>query len=374
MPNTIFEIDRFACLLLLGFAAFLWLLHRWAKGFSSPRLLYSSMADFQMPHISWREYFSHLPRYLLIASLILFGAAFIDPHVLIKKTKIEETPLRKTNMPTEGIAMYLVLDQSGSMGEKAHGSQTKMDLLKSLTSEFVKGNPAAGLQGRPSDMIGLVSFARGASVLVPLTLDHEEILKKLAKLEVVRSEEEDGTSIGYAIFKTANLIAATRHFAEDLAENGKPAYTIKSAVIILVTDGFQSPSPLDKDKRLRNIDLVEAAEYAKQENIKLYIINVEPRLAKPEFAAYGNLMQQVANITGGSFYFATTPAALGRIYVDIDRLEKSALPIQQEYELPLSRKLQLYRRVSFYPYLIAAGMAFLFLSMLLHSTVFRRVP
>ena len=194
-------------------------------------------------------------------------------------------------------------------------------------------------------------------------------------LEYVTAREEDGTSIGYAIFKAANLIAATRHYAEDLAGEGKPAYDIKSSVMILVTDGLQSPSPLDKGKRLRNIDLIEAANYAKQQGIKVYIVNVEPRLASKEFEAHRSLMKQVAGITDGRFYLVENATSLAKIYADIDRLEKSELPVETRYVTPPKRLLpHLWRRVSLYPYLIGIALTAFFVSLILETLFFKRVP
>ena len=377
MPSIIFALDYFAVGLLLAFAAAFVLFWRWGRLYKTPQLFFSSLDNFPIDHRSWRQRLSNLPRYLLIGALLFFSLAFIDPHLLVQKTKEKQLPMQRKNIPTEGLAIYYILDQSGSMGEKIQGkSSTKIDLLKQFTQAFIKGDSSLGLKGRPNDMIGIVAFARGVQILSPLTLDHEQILSQLAKLDVVRKDDQDGTSIGYAIFKTANLIAATRHFAEDLAGTAAtPPYTIKSAVMILVTDGFQSPSPLDQGKRLRNIDLMEAAEYAKQQNIKLYIVNVEPRLAtNPEFAAYRKLMQQTAEITGGKFYMTDSSLSLDKIYADIDRIEKSTFFAESGNILPLSQRLHFYDRVSFYPYLAAMGMALLFVSIFLSGTILRRAP
>lgn len=376
MPSVIFALDYFAFALFLAFAAAFFLVWYWSRLYKPPQLFFSSLDNFPIAHGSWRQKLSDLPQYLLLGTLLLFGLAFIDPHVLVEKTKEKHLPMQQKN-PTEGLAIYYILDQSGSMGEKIQGkSHTKMDLLKKFTQAFIKGDSSLGLRGRPNDMIGIVAFARGVQILSPLTLEHEQILSQLAKLDIVRREDQDGTSIGYAIFKTANLIAATRHFAEDLAGTAAtPPYTIKSAVMILVTDGFQSPSPLDQGKRFRNIDLMEAAEYAKQQNIKLYIVNVEPRLAtNQEFASYRKLMQKTAEITGGKFYTTDNSLSLDKIYAEIDRLEKSTFFAESGSILPLSQRLHFYDRISFYPYLVSIGMVFLFVSMFLSGTILRRVP
>lgn len=250
----------------------------------------------------------------------------------------------------------------------------KIDLLKEVTKEFIVGDAADGLAGRPNDMIGLVAFARGADVLSPLTLDHRAVLEELEQLKPVSERVQDGTSIGYAIFKTANMIAATRHYAEDLISKGEPAYSIKNAIMILITDGMQDPNPLDKGKRLRNMDVPEAAAYAKKEGIKLYIINVEPKLSTEEYAPYRHIMQRAARSTGGEFFMIDQTGSLDRIYQQIDALEKSVLPAEAAQLGGYDDRPDLFQRLSLYPYLIAFGIFSLLGSIFLQTTLLRRAP
>jgi Ca-activated chloride channel family protein len=384
MQDISFSIDFTALIVALFIAGFLYLMWSWSKIFQSPHIKFSNLSGLMSEKPGFREAYKKLPQQLLIGAFALFFFAFMDPHFYVPREKVEkEEPMKQVNIPTEGIAVYLVLDQSGSMAGqiKARNSQgrwvqmTKMDLLKQVTTEFVKGEPEAGLQGRSGDMLGLVAFARGAQVLAPLTLDHQSILKELEKLNYTADFDQDGTAIGYAIFKTANLITATRHYAQDLAGEGIPAYEIKSNVMILVTDGFQSPNPLDKNKRLRNIELVEAADYARANKIKLYIINVEPKMAIEEFALHRKLMKQIAELTGGQFYLVDSSMDLEKIYSEIDQLEKSTLPVETRFAAPpKSQQPDLYRRISLHPFFISLGMLFIAASTLLETIFMRRVP
>jgi Ca-activated chloride channel family protein len=197
-------------------------------------------------------------------------------------------------------------------------------------------------------------------------------LKELNAFNTVGERDQDGTSIGYAIYKAASLIAATRHYAEALAEKKEPAYTIKSEVIILLTDGLQDPNPLDKGKRLRNMDVPEAALYAKSQGIHLYIVNVEPQLNDEQFAPYRHIMQKAAASSGGRFYMVDEKGNLDKIYHDIDQLEKGLI------REPLSRnkdqRPDLYRKISFYPYLTALAAACLLCYIFFETYFFRRVP
>lgn len=373
-------IDSTACLLLLLFAGFGFILWKWGQSFQSPHIKFSSVNTLITEKKSTKQLYANFPKKLMGLALALFSLAFIDPHYYAEKTPEEKkkSPIQQVNIPSEGIAIYLVLDQSGSMSGEVRArfrTLTKMDLLKEVTRDFVVGNQKSNLKGRPNDLLGLVTFSRGAQVLSPLTLDRQAIVDQLDQLEYTTDLNQDGTAIGYAIYKTANLIAATRHYAQELEGEGKPAYDIKSSVMILVTDGLQAPSALDRGKKLRNIELLDAARYAKEQDVRLYVINVEPRIVSKEFSAHRSLMKKAAQMTGGKFYLVDSSVSLDRIYAEIDNLEKSIFPVETQYiSPPKSLQPHLYRRVSFYPYLIGLGMVALLIGVLLETTVMRRVP
>lgn len=378
MAGIFFEIDWIAFGIALAFLIALFFAWKWSRTYPDPQLYFSDLANLKTSPPGWRVQYAALPRWLEQSALALFLLAFIDPHLQIAKNA--QLPASQ-QISSEGIAIYLVLDQSGSMKEKLSGvidgktvTLPKIDLLKEKTAEFIRGNPQLGLKGRPNDLIGLVSFARSAKVLSPLTLDHDYLLKQLAALNVVQDKSQDGTGIGYAIFKTANLIAATRYYSQELAKAGNVDYEIKSAIMIVVTDGLQDPNPLDQGNRLRTLGLQEAAEYAKEKNIRVYIINIDPMFETKEFDPHRRLMQRIAELTGGKFYLKSSQNLL-QIYEEIDNLEKSTLPdTGDKQERPKDKQPDLYRRISFYPYLIGLGIILLLLSITLNATLFKRVP
>ncbi|MCF6286001.1 MAG: VWA domain-containing protein, partial [Candidatus Hydrogenedentes bacterium] len=141
---------------------------------------------------------------------------------------------------SKGIAIEMALDRSGSMAEEmAFEGKTlnRLDVVKRVFNEFVLGNNA-GLDGRPNDLIGLITFAGYADTIAPLTLGHGAIASQVAKVEMPPPRsEEDGTAIGDAI----SLAAARLKTAEEaqLRVNAKLGsdYEIKSKIIILLTDG-----------------------------------------------------------------------------------------------------------------------------------------
>jgi len=371
-----FDLDWKALLAVLLGGALVGYLWRWRRNFAEPSISYSEVEGLDRKQ-SWRVAWVFLPTLLMWVAFIAFCCAFIDPHFFVNRraSDSDAVPAR----PVEGIAIYLILDQSGSMKEEVvvetpkGGLQSisKIDLLKQVSRQFILGDPSIGLTGRPDDLIGLVFFARGAHVMSPLTLDHRTVLQELDKFKEIGDKDQDGTSIGYALFKTANMIAATRHYEKELAAKGESVYEIKSSVMVLITDGLQDPNPLDKGKRLRNMDVPEAAEYIKEQGIRLYIANIDPGMSTKEFEPYQHIMQRAAGLTGGKFFMVENGSSLEQIYKEIDKLEKSVLPpsVESKEDRP-----DLYRRISLYPYLIMIGLIALLVSICLESWVFRRVP
>lgn len=332
----------------------------------TPSLAFPRILDLKIPtrKTKWAAY----PNKLHFAAFIFFAIAFIDPHLWLKRA-VPLRPPSHSELPTKGIAIYLALDQSGSMAGEAkevNGKRiSKIDLLKNVTRQFI--------QDHPSDLIGLVSFARIPRVLVPLTLDQGVLLKELEKINVVQKPDEDGTGIGYAIFKTASLIAATRYFSEELRKEAAPPYTINGAAIIVVTDGFQDPSKLDLGNRLRTMELDDAANYVKKQNIHLYIVNIDPAFASPEYAPHRRLLEEITKETGGHFFMVEDSRNLQSIYKEVDRLEKGNISQEAAAQSPKGED-EKKSRFSFYPFFIGMGLLCLFLALWLESWVLKRIP
>ena len=190
-------VNGFA-LFILCILGFLFLLIRLLlkKRKQTPSLGFSSLQFFKGAPKSLKARFVHFPQYAKTIALFSFAIAFLDPYVMLTtKLPVPEEVPKETNhseqqeeipIPSEGIAIYLVLDQSGSMNEGMFFSNSKgerfqsrrIDILKQVTSQFIKGNVSIGLDGRPNDIIGLIFFARKAKVIAPLTLDHSRLLEE----------------------------------------------------------------------------------------------------------------------------------------------------------------------------------------------------
>jgi Ca-activated chloride channel family protein len=383
MPLFFFTIDWIALWISLFAMGIAYLLTIFFPS-GTPFLSFSFLKGLDLEQQD-RSTWAFLPQRLHQLAFVCFLLAFIDPHLMIAKSLSSSNAKKSTQLnkelppPTEGIAIYFILDQSGSMAQEVSAKGTrrksqlisKMDLLKQVTEQFIKD--------QSSNLIGLVAFARIPHVLVPLTVDQETLLNQLAQLQVVKNQDDDGTALGYAIFKTANLIAATRHFAEELRGKGKPAYEIKGAAIIAVTDGLQDPNPLDQGNRLRTIELDDVADYVKSQGVRLYLINVDPKISLPEFAPHRRLMQKITELTGGKFYLLSDGQDLKQIYSEIDQLEKGLIQTEEaaKSQPSSSNKKDLgshYTRFSFYPFLLGLGILFLLASIILETTLFRKAP
>ncbi|MDZ4754557.1 MAG: VWA domain-containing protein [Phycisphaerae bacterium] len=235
----------------------------------------------------------------------------------------------QTRVRVEGIAIQMLIDRSGSMRAldfSLRGQQTnRLTAIKSVAHAFVAGDGA--LTGRMNDLIGLVSFARYADGISPLTLDHDHVLSALDKIEFA-SENEDGTAIGDAVALGVERLKDVR-MRGDSADGGAETTPVKSRVMILLTDGENTAG---------DIDPTEAAELARTFNIKVYTIGVGTKGMAPMpmrdriFGDYVHqvpvtideeLLRRIAEITGGKYFRATDTESLQSIYGEIDRLERT---------------------------------------------------
>jgi Ca-activated chloride channel family protein len=348
---------------------------------NTPRILFSALGQLPKAAKSWRLQLEKVPEYMLWSAGLLFLIALCDPYTehsnLSSSDRVSSGKAdQQLSKPpaVEGAAIYLLLDQSLSMEEPVTiqlpsgltSKVSKMSLLKDMTRDFI-------IQ-RPDDLIGIVTFARTPQVLAPLTLDHAALLKLLAQLDVMRIKDQAGTGIGYAIFKTATIIAATRHFAEQRKREGKSTYAINANTIIVVTDGLQDTNPLDDGSQWRTLGLEEAARTAARYGIRIYIVNVEPSLSDPKYAPQLRAMEQATALTGGRFFMAQRAQDLAKIYSEIDTLEKSLIPQPPGLsDSKVGRERPPERRTYKEP-LLMAGLLLVLAALCLESLWLKKVP
>jgi Ca-activated chloride channel homolog len=328
------------------------------RGFRAGSVRFPSTAGALRAGRSAKLKMRHAPLALRVLALALLTVALARPQ--FGREEIKEH--------TKGIAIEIVVDRSGTMGlEMTFGKKqmNRLEAVKRVFQEFVDGN-GEELKGRPNDLIGMIAFARYPDTLCPLTLSHAALDTFLESVQVAKRAEEDGTAIGDAIA----LAAARLKTAEETLSaerKGKPAYTIKSKIMILLTDGQNNAgkrSPL------------EAAALAKSWGVKIHAIGVGSKEAvatvQTPFGPYKmavgpgldeDTLKAVAETTGGIYRTADTDKALREVYAEIDRMEKS--------EIESSRFLDY--RETFAPWALAALFALL-CEVALASTWLRRIP
>jgi Ca-activated chloride channel family protein len=252
--------------------------------------------------------------------------------------------LKEEIVKAEGIDIFMVMDLSSSMLAKDFNPD-RLEVSKRVAIEFV--------DKRPYDRIGLAVFAGESFTQCPLTTDHRVVKDFLASLKC--GILQDGTAIGMGLAAGVNRL--------------KDSDT-KSKVIILLTDGVNNAG---------YIKPITAAEIAKEFDVRVYTIGIGTigdalaPLSRREDGRYvfgmtrveidEELLNQIASMTGGQYYRATSAESLERIYAEIDRLEKTAMEVTA------------FNRYSeeYYKWLLT-GMIALGMYLLLKFTLLRRIP
>lgn len=296
---------------------------------NNPGLQFSSTSGFSGTGKSWRQY--------LIHSLFLFRLLAIG-LLIIALARPQSTSSRK-NVNIEGIDIVMAMDVSSSMLAQDLRPD-RLEASKDVASEFIAG--------RPDDRIGLVIFSGESFTQSPLTSDHS-MITNLFK-DIKSGMIEDGTAIGDGLATSINRLKESEAI---------------SKVIILITDG---------ENNRGSIDPLSAAEIAKIYGIRIYTIGagtigVAPYpVQTPYGIQYQNMevkideksLTEIARVTDGKYFRATSNRKLKEIYNEIDQLEKSKIDVTE-----FSRKHE-----EFLPLALLA-LAFVILEILLRNTIFR---
>lgn len=332
------------------------------RGSASVR--FSSLGVLKASPVSLRVRFRWLLRVLRYLCLVLLIVAFARPR---KGTEL-------SSISTEGVAMEIVVDRSSSMlaqmnfeGEKLN----RLEVSKLVLKDFVGGGK--GLEGRPQDLIGLITFARYADTTCPLVHGHNVLLEFLAKTNcVAERSNEDGTAIGDALalagarLKKAEeeIIARNKKLRKEAVETGEKKadeFKIKSKVIVLLTDGVNNAGDYNP---------LQAAQLASEWGIKVYTIGIAPMVSRNDVFSMlrgggvdERLLKQIAQVTGGFYARAASGEDLLKIYNEIDKLEKTEV-----------KSLEYTSYAEQFDKFALAGLILLGLEVLLGCTVFRKIP
>lgn len=262
----------------------------------TPDITYSSLKVFSGLKPTLRERLRHLPFALRMLAIAFFLVALARP----------QTYSTGESIYTEGIDIAMILDISGSMLAEDF-EPNRLEAAKNVINDFV--------QGRVSDKIGLVVFARDSFTQCPLTIDYP-VLRNLLK-DIESGMITDGTAIGNAIANGVNRLKDS---------------DAKSKVMILITDGVSNAG---------EVDPLTAAQIAETFGIRIYSIGVGTKGEAPypfntplgtryqmvPVEIDEELLKQVSATTGGRYFRATNNEALKNIYDEIDELEKSRVEV-----------------------------------------------
>jgi Ca-activated chloride channel homolog len=255
----------------------------------------------------------------------------------------------EARVSSSGIDIVVAVDLSGSMSAEdfflGNNRVNRLVIAQHKLNSFI--------DRRPNDRIGLIAFARNASVASPLTLDHAYLRDVVDRLEIA-TPEQDGTAIGSALMASLNRL-------RDLPSPSK--------VVILMTDGQNNSG---------RVPPLTAAEVAASLGVRTYTIGVGTRgtAPMPTVDRFGvrryvqqkvdideDTLQTIADRTGGKYYRADSAETLDAIYAEIDQLETVEIELTQ---------YQQYREL--FPWFILPGLSLLLLELILSNTVWRRLP
>lgn len=231
------------------------------------------------------------------------------------------------NSPSVAHNIMLAIDISGSMDIDDMSSQgqpiSRLQAIKAVANQFISQ--------RQGDRLGLILFGTSAYLMTPMTFDRHIVSRMLddASVGLAGPTTAIGDAIGLAVKKLQVLPEESR-------------------VLILLTDGVNNSG---------NLDPIAAARLAHDYHVKIYTIGFGAnQLAVPTFFGTRfvnpsddldeNALKQIASLTGGMYFRATSISDLSQVYQAINALEPVSAsqpfrPQQELYPLPLTVALLL---------------------------------
>src|SRR3954468_18071689 len=328
-----FADPGFLILLLLpaGYAAQWWRTRR-----RPPRLRLGmpALAFISDPPRSGRARWRPLLKVLRISAMLLFVVALARPQV---PRDVREIRLRSRNI-------IIALDISSSMKAGDFQPGNRLKVARKVVNDFV--------QRRNGDLVGLVLFAGRAFLQAPLTPDLGILEKILERVDI--GLLPDGTAIGTALALSLGQL-------KDLP--------VKASTILLITDGANNtgqPTPLLAAEAARTLGIrIQAIGLSTRDTSSVALNGVwrvgrtAPRLTSRDEIA----LKRIAERTGGRYYQATDPQALGNVMEQIDRAERIDVRVGESRQ---------YREL--YGFLLGPALLLLALELGLGLTSLRSLP
>ena len=237
----------------------------------------------------------------------------------------------------QGVAIQLLIDISSSMEQSLAAGDgervSRLEAAKRVVEQFIRH--------RPDDMLGVITFARYADTLSPLTFGHEALLEIVRGLAIQQRATEDGTGYGDAL---ALACARLDHMGQWQPAAGSrtadPAAAIRSKVVVLLTDG-ENNCGLHLPE--------EAAGLAKKWGIRVYAVSLkddeggtgtEQRADDEGLTDAEKLLRRLADETEGAYWKIGNATQLEEVYERINELETSEIKSTILYHTEISPLFQ----------------------------------
>lgn len=279
---TFFEPARLWFLLLIPALVGLYVVLQRRRSQYAVRFTNLSLLDTVAPRrVNWRQHVA-----VLLAMLTLAGAIVLFAR-----------PSGLTKVPRQtSVTVVLTIDISLSM-ESADVPPDRITAAKDTAKDFLDTLPA-------DYKVALVTFARYAEVVVAPTTNHAAMKAAIDGLEL-----QEYTATGEGIYTALDVVKQSLGDSRESPGNKLPA------MVVLISDG----------KRTVGRSQIQAARSAKAQGVPIYtvalgtlagvIINKGQQILVP--VEIGEL-RQIAAISGGKAYVATSPSDLLSAYKDVD--------------------------------------------------------
>lgn len=191
-----------------------------------------------------------------------------------------------------GIDIALVMDVSESMLTKDL-FPSRLEAGKKVAMDFI--------QRRKNDRFSITLFAGEAVSVCPLTFDYDMAIQFISGIEHGRLQDNSALGDG---------LAAALNRLKDNPQRTK--------IVVLLSDGKNNAGYIQPEV---------AAEIARIKKVKIYTIGVGSSKNTTEQMDEA-LLQFIANHTQGRYFQAKNTGELTRIYLEIDRLEKTKVMVK----------------------------------------------
>lgn len=241
----------------------------------------------------------HIPALFFLVGLIILLVGLARPQTVVSLPRVEGT-------------VILAFDVSGSMAADDM-APTRIEAAKAAARDFVDKQP-------PSVLIGVVAFSDSGFTVQNPTNDANQILASISRLGPQR-----GTSLAQGINASLRVLSGATQPPLQYSNldptpiptpTPVPAGTYTPSVIVLLTDGENNENP----------DPLAAAQAAADRGVRIYTIGLGSAqgttLHVNGFTVHTQLdeamLQQISDITDGTYYNAQTAQDLLKVYDNLD--------------------------------------------------------